>query len=154
MLPRNGTEKPGDVEFGKCPNCACENWDEEEDGVWCRKCHHPWGESSGGADEEQVKTKRQKLVKTMEAAMRALDDLNHISPNRAHEMGLTPKQIADRWLARYGGEFNTFAWQVRLKKQCPFVKYSKRQLTYMRQKGMTPEQIVATWKSKYGTSST
>ncbi len=64
--------------YGKCPNCAGTKWTEDEDGVVCAKCHHPHGEPAGDADEDRVKTQRQKTVKTAEALLRAFDDLQTI----------------------------------------------------------------------------
>jgi hypothetical protein len=85
--PRSGKDKPG---TGKCPNCAGTKWDEdwaEDDALKgtvfsCAKCHHPWGEPVDRQPEEKdhVGTMRSKTVKTLEAAMRAFDDLNRLCP--------------------------------------------------------------------------
>lgn len=66
---------PVKQDYGKCPNCAGTKWDEDEDGVSCVKCHHPHGEPLGDVDDDRLKTQRQKTVKTVEALMRAFDDL-------------------------------------------------------------------------------
>ena len=68
----------GDSEYGKCPNCAGTKWDSDEFGVSCSKCHHPYGEPAGDLDDGNLKTQRQKTVKTIEALMRAFDDLQTI----------------------------------------------------------------------------
>lgn len=75
-------------DYGKCPNCAGTKWDEDEDGVSCHKCHHPWGESTGGADEDRITTQRQKTVKTVEALMRAFDDLQIMKAKKEHGAAL------------------------------------------------------------------
>lgn len=49
-----GTEAapgPSTPDYGKCPNCAGTKWEEEDGEVSCAKCHHPWGEPAGDADE-------------------------------------------------------------------------------------------------------
>lgn len=68
--------------------------------------------------------------------------------------GLTPKQIADRWLSRYGTSdwADTQASKDKLKQNYPFVAYSRRHLARLIHSGMTPEQISAQWLLKYGTS--
>lgn len=81
--PRNGTDKPAD--YGKCPNCAGTTWDDDEFGVSCAKCHHPHGEPAGDVDEGRLKTQRQKTVKTIEALMRAFDDLQCMLARPEHE---------------------------------------------------------------------
>lgn len=80
---RNDTEKPA-VDFGKCPACAGVKWTEDEDGVSCAKCRHPYGEPAGDTDEERLKTQRQKTVKTIEALMRAFDDLQTMLAKPEH----------------------------------------------------------------------
>jgi hypothetical protein len=77
--------KKSKPDYGKCPNCAGTKWDEDEEGVSCRKCHHPYGESTGGADDDRLKTQRQKTVKTAEALMRAFDDLQMMLARREHK---------------------------------------------------------------------
>ncbi len=81
--PRNGKDKPAD--YGKCPNCAGTKWDTDEDEyISCCKCHHPHGEPAGDVDEDRLTTQRQKTVKTLEAAMRAFDDLQTMCAKREH----------------------------------------------------------------------
>jgi len=80
---RNDTETPA-VDFGKCPACAGTKWTEDEDGVSCAKCHHPYGEPAGDTDEERLKTQRQKTIKTIEALMRAFDDLQTMLAKPEH----------------------------------------------------------------------
>jgi hypothetical protein len=72
------------VKRGKCPNCASTKWNEGEDGVSCAKCHHPHGEPVGDPDEDRLKTQRQKTVKTVEALMRAFDDLQEMWARPEH----------------------------------------------------------------------
>ena len=81
--PRNGKDKP--VDYGKCPNCAGIKWDDDEFGVSCAKCHHPHGEPAGDVDEDRMATQRQKTVKTVEALMRAFDDLQCMKARPEHE---------------------------------------------------------------------
>jgi len=52
--------------------------------VSCAKCHHPYGEPTGGADEDRLGTQRQKTVKTAEALLRAFDDLNLLKARSEH----------------------------------------------------------------------
>ena len=82
--PRNGTEHRGAIDYGKCPNCASTKWTRDEFGVACAKCHHPHGVETGGADEDRIGTQRQKTVKTVEALMRAFDDLNMLLARSEH----------------------------------------------------------------------
>lgn len=77
----SGHSKP---DYGKCPNCAGTKWDEDEDGVCCSKCHHPHGEPAGDVDEDRIKTQRQKTIKTIEALIRAFDDLQAMQARRDH----------------------------------------------------------------------
>ena len=78
--PRSGTEKPGDTDYGKCPNCAGKKWTEGEEGVSCARCNHPHGEPTGGTDEDRIATQRSKTIKTAEALLRAFDDLQQLKP--------------------------------------------------------------------------
>jgi len=82
---RDSTEGPGEI-ADKCPVCAGTKWVEDIEAQWtcCAKCGHFHGEPAGDADEDRVKTQRQKTVKTVEAAQRAFDDLNHIFPKPVH----------------------------------------------------------------------
>jgi hypothetical protein len=79
--PRSGKDKPRDL--GKCPNCAGTKWNEGEFGeLTCSKCNHPHGEPVGDRDApgSTADVQRAKLVKTVEALMRAFDDMNLIIP--------------------------------------------------------------------------
>ena len=80
-----GTSESAAIEpEDKCPNCAGTKWVEDEFGWVCKKCQQPHGEASGGADDDQVLTLRQKTRKTLEAAMRCFDDLHHVCPSGKH----------------------------------------------------------------------
>lgn len=81
--PASG-EAADSKDLGKCPNCAGTRWTQDEFGATCAKCHHPHGEPSGGADEDRVDIQRSKTVKTVEALMRAFDDLNMLLPKPDH----------------------------------------------------------------------
>lgn len=81
--PRKGRDKPADL--GQCPNCAGSRWKETDDGYVCSKCKHPHGEATGGADDDRVATQRSKTVKTVEALMRAFDDLHLLLPGKQHK---------------------------------------------------------------------
>lgn len=82
-------ELPEPVDLGKCPNCAGTKWTEDDVGFVCAKCNHPHGEPTGGADEDRVATARSKVVKTAEALMRAVDDLQHLVPrNTEHAVAI------------------------------------------------------------------
>ncbi len=70
--------------YGKCPNCAGTKWAEDQDGFSCVKCHHPHGEPAGDVDEDRIKTQRQKTVKTVEALLRAFDDLQTMRARPEH----------------------------------------------------------------------
>lgn len=76
--------RPEPEDLGKCPNCACSKWEKDEAGVSCVKCHHPHGEPAGDADEDRIKTQRQKTQKTAEALMRAFDDLQCMKAKAVH----------------------------------------------------------------------
>ncbi len=82
---QRATKKAAGVDYGKCPNCAGTKWDEDEEGVSCSKCHHPHGESTGGPDDDRIKTQRQKTAKTAEALMRAFDDLQVMLAKPGHD---------------------------------------------------------------------
>lgn len=79
---RSDTDKPGD--FGICPNCGGKKWTEDEFGASCAKCNHPHGEPVGDQDENRIATQRSKTVKTVEALMRAFDDLNRMLKRPDH----------------------------------------------------------------------
>jgi len=85
------TEKPKQAkgDFGKCPNCAGVKWNQSANGPVCSKCNHPYGEATGGADEQRVADQRAKTVKFAEALMREFDDLNLLSPKRLHAETIT-----------------------------------------------------------------
>ncbi len=70
--------------YRKCPNCAGTKWAEDQDGFSCVKCHHPHGEPAGDVDEDRIKTQRQKTVKTVEALLRAFDDLQTMRARPEH----------------------------------------------------------------------
>ena len=73
-------------DYGKCPNCGGTEWnDDDPDGAWCAKCHHPHGEPAGDPDEDRLNTQRQKTVKTTEALLRAFDDLQGMWARPEHE---------------------------------------------------------------------
>lgn len=80
--PRNGA--PDKPDYGKCPSCAGTKWKSDESGVSCAKCNHPHGEPVGDVDGDRVSVQRSKTVKTVEALMRAFDDLNLLLPKPAH----------------------------------------------------------------------
>ena len=84
--PRNGkADKP---DYGQCPACAGTKWKKTEDGIQCAKCKHPHGEPAGDVEDDRVKTQRQKTVKTVEALMRAFDDLNLLLAKRDHDAAI------------------------------------------------------------------
>ncbi len=72
------------ADFGTCPNCNGKKWTEDEFGAVCAKCNHPHGEPVGDQDEDRIGTQRAKTVKTVEALMRAFDDLNRLMPKEWH----------------------------------------------------------------------
>jgi len=78
-------KQPTTKDYGKCPVCAGVKWTAGEEGMVCKKCQHPHGEPAGDPEEERIKTQRQKTVKTLEAAMRAFDDLQCILARPAHD---------------------------------------------------------------------
>ena len=78
-----------DVTAEPCPNCGSTAWEEDDEGVSCSKCHHPFGEPIGDVDEQRMQIQRQKTVKTIEALMRAFDDLQRMKTRREH------KQVID-----------------------------------------------------------
>ncbi len=75
-------------DYGKCPVCAGTKWKETDSGIVCAKCQHPHGEPAGDPDEERIKTQRAKTVKTVEATMRAFDDLQAMKASHAHGMAI------------------------------------------------------------------
>lgn len=79
-------------DYGTCPNCAGTKWTTDDDGTACSRCHHPHGEPVGDKDDddaERAKIQRAKTVKTVEALMRAFDDLQLLIPlSRVHDEAL------------------------------------------------------------------
>ena len=74
--------KPPPAKVGeKCPNCLGTKW---RDGA-CVKCNQPEGEPAGEVDSDRIKTQRAKTINTVDALMRALDDLQMLCPNSKHE---------------------------------------------------------------------
>ena len=82
--PPETPAEPEGTDYGECPNCGGKDWDEDEDGVSCLKCCHPHGEPVGDPDEDRLKTQRQKTAKTIEALMRAFDDLQEMWAKPEH----------------------------------------------------------------------
>lgn len=83
--PRSGKERnsaPGKVDYGTCPSCGGKKWDVDEFGATCSKCKHPHGEvvDKQPEEEDHAGTLRAKCVKTVEALMRAVDDLDLLVP--------------------------------------------------------------------------
>lgn len=66
----------------KCPNCAAVKWTRDGESWACGRCHHPYGEPAGEPDSKRINEARALAVKYAEALMRAVDDLNHLVPNR------------------------------------------------------------------------
>lgn len=83
------SDPPWEEPEGQCPNCLGNKWDTLDDGTYCARCNHPYGEPAGDVDEDRIKTQRQKTVKTIEALMRAFDDLQLLLPNDLHEYSIT-----------------------------------------------------------------
>ncbi len=83
--PASDSEDSTQQDYGTCPSCAGTKWndDDAEGDVWCSKCHHPHGEPATEVDDDRVKTQRQKTVKTVEALMRAFDDLHLLLPKQS-----------------------------------------------------------------------
>ena len=86
---RTGTGKPPvSRDYGKCPACAGTKWTQDEKGVSCRKCHQPYGEPAGDVDKDRLSIQRSKTVKTVEALMRAFDDLQVMRAKDEHEAAI------------------------------------------------------------------
>jgi hypothetical protein len=78
-----------------CPNCGTNDWDEDD---LCRKCNHPYGEPVGDEDEPEEPdwhVLKRKAVKTAEALLRAVDDLNEVKriPKRKHQAHALLKEL-------------------------------------------------------------
>ncbi len=78
---RCGCLKP---DLGTCPNCGGKKWTEDEFGATCARCNQPHGEPVGDRDESRFADLRSKTIKTVEALMRAIDDLNRVLPKPEH----------------------------------------------------------------------
>ena len=76
-------EPEAEPEPDKCPNCAGVKWKEDEDGKFCSKCNHPYGEPAGDVDDKRIGDMRSKTIKTTEALLRAFDYLHHLKPKSA-----------------------------------------------------------------------
>jgi len=76
-------------DLGRCPVCSAEKWTETDDGVVCSRCNQPHGEPAGDPDLDRINTLRQKLIKTLEAGMRAFDDIQTICPRPEHAGAIT-----------------------------------------------------------------
>jgi hypothetical protein len=83
--PAGTNDQATPPDLGKCPSCAGTKWTEDDSGVVCAKCHHPHGEPAGDVDDDRLKTQRQKTVKTVEALMRAFDDLQTMKAHPRHD---------------------------------------------------------------------
>jgi len=81
--PEAPETKPGD-DLEPCPNCRKNSWSDDGDGLACDKCHHPYGESTGGPDEDRIQTQNAKTRKTIEALLRAFDDLQAMKASQLH----------------------------------------------------------------------
>jgi len=87
-------EPEAEPEPEKCPNCCGTKWKEDEDGKFCAKCNHPYGEPVGDVDEQWIKDQRSKTIKTAEALLRAFDDLHTMLPKSNHaEVAATCKGL-------------------------------------------------------------
>ena len=75
------TQKPPAKVGEKCPNCLGTKW---RDGA-CVKCSQPEGEPAGEVDEDRIGIQRSKTRKTIEALMRAFDDLHMLCPTAEHQ---------------------------------------------------------------------
>jgi hypothetical protein len=64
-----------------CPNCGASDYDADEDGLYCRACKEPAQEQMS----KRAVTQRQKTIKTVEALMRAFDDLQDLRPGNRHQ---------------------------------------------------------------------
>ncbi len=82
--------KDTEPDYGKCPVCGGTKWEDDAgDGMVCSKCCQPHGEPAGEVDDDWLKTQRQKTVKTVEALMRAFDDLQAMKAKAEHGEAIT-----------------------------------------------------------------
>ena len=79
-----GFESDEPEDYGVCPNCKGKTWVDDEFGICCAKCKHPYGEAVGDVDDDRIATQRSKTVKTGEALLRAFDDLHGMLPRKEH----------------------------------------------------------------------
>ena len=103
--PRSGKDKPVAIDYGKCPNCAGTKWTSDEFGAVCAKCHQPHGEPVGDQDEDRITMQRKKTVNTVDALIRAFDDLNARLARAEHEGSEPPsKDYAEivKFVKRFG----------------------------------------------------
>lgn len=78
------TSKEPKPDYGKCPACTSTKWKDDDGNVVCAKCGHAHGEPAGDVDDKRVSVQRSKTIKTVEALMRAFDDLNLMLPKPQH----------------------------------------------------------------------
>ena len=103
IKPPGQKKKPAKTkaDLGQCPVCAGTKWKEYTDGWNCAKCQHPHGEPAGDADEDRINTQRKKTCKTVDALMRAFDDLNLMKPKPGYEPAIETCKgllvIAQNW---------------------------------------------------------
>lgn len=82
--PEPDVDEPASPPDGQCPACAGSKWTSDEFGWICAKCNHPHGEPAGEVEDERITIQRAKTRKTVEALMRAFDDL-HLLCQRSNE---------------------------------------------------------------------
>lgn len=93
--PSQLVNSSSDGDLGKCPNCGKSKWNKTDYGTACQGCGHPHGEPRGDPDEERVNIQRLKIKKTIQALMRAVDDMDELIRRPA-----VHKQILDgcKWM--------------------------------------------------------
>ena len=108
------------VDYGKCPNCAGTEWDEDDDGVCCSKCYHPWGEPVGDVDSKTRKGRKrdvweaQQVIKTWMDAVGRWMNGNPDGIDQYREKFPGPK--GDRVIETAKAFFNALdAWKKGLK---------------------------------------